>query len=91
MQTERMERLGYTPAVRALLETSPDYGCVLRMDTKYACDLGRIDWAYQVLGLQGNPVWEFLKGKAVQVVQWEEKVRCLHCWSHAWELQAFVC
>ena len=62
-----MEQRGYTSDVRACLELSPAYDCMLNIDTEYACDPGRIDRAYKVLGLQGDPVWEFLKAKAVQV------------------------
>ena len=73
-QIEHMEKLGNTTAIRAFLETSPDLGVGLEIDTEHACVLGRINWAYEVLGIQGDPIWEFLKAKAVQVVQWEEKV-----------------
>ena len=73
-QIEHMEKLGYTPAVRAFLETCPDLGVGFTIDIEPACVLGTINWAYEVLGLRGDPIWEFLKAKAVQVVQWEEKV-----------------
>ena len=72
-----METLGYTPAVRAFLKTCPDFGVGLKIDIEYTCVPGRIDWAYEVLGLQGDPIWEFLKAKAVQMMQWEDKVRAL--------------
>ncbi|CAL5225606.1 g8459 [Coccomyxa viridis] len=74
-EIEWMETLGYTPAVRAFLKTCPDFGVGLKIDIEYTCVPGRIDWAYEVLGLQGDPIWEFLKAKAVQMMQWEDKLK----------------
>ena len=78
-----MERLGYTSAARILLDKCPEFGPGLKLKKAAACVPHRIDWAFQVLGLQGNPTWKFLKIKSLQVLQWEEKVRKYYCWSRA--------
>ena len=70
-----MERLGYTPAVRALLEKPfLDLGAMLRVDKKYACDPARSAWACAILELEDDPVWKFLRTKAPEVVWYEALV-----------------
>ena len=69
-----MDKLGYTVRVRKFLEG----GLIIRpayiLDRQQVCDPDKIDWALEVVGQQGSPVWSFLKTKALQVAEHEEKV-----------------
>ena len=80
VQREHMERNGYTPAVRALLEKPYlDLGAMLTIDKAYACDPERSGWACEVFGLRNDPVWDFLRAKAVQVLHFEALVSIHYC------------
>lgn len=62
VQLEMMEKKGYSPAVRAKLEKPwLDLGAMLSIDKEYACDTLRSAWACAVLGLEDDPVWDFLR------------------------------
>ena len=53
-----MDTDGYTAAVRAVLvKLYLDLGTMLTVSKDFACELGNMDWALEVLGLQDDPVW----------------------------------
>ena len=75
-----MRKQGYTPAVRALLEKPYiDLGAMMTIEKEYACYPKRSAWACEVLGLQDDPVWDFLRAKAVEVLWYEALVSIHHC------------
>ena len=66
-----METDGYTAAVQAFLKKPFDLGAMMTISKDFACEVENMDWALEVLGLQDDPVWKFLKAKTLQVVEFE--------------------
>ena len=75
VQIQNMEALGYSRAVRALLEEVSKPAFASLSGRAHAFVPSQVHQAYKILELEGDSIWEFLRAKAYQGAYQERQVQ----------------